>query len=226
MEDTVYWYHGTNEHFTQWAVPPAITKYKAALHPHPFLSLTKDLVLAKGAGEASGGLCRAKLINTAKVLDLRQMSEHVRRHWELVVRTDLGRHHALIQRFDSWAQACISGEVLRLHTFNQEILSMCGPLGALAKNRSVPIQVSNKAHLDVQNFTRLWINAVISPAKQLGYQAVICAEVDRERPSPKGSLNLYVFDPQALTAPEWASVPDEARMLADLKRLEALGVVT
>ena len=210
-----YWYHGTDEHFTQWASPPAKTKYKIELYPHPFLSLSKDKELAQNAGKNTGGLCRSKILLTAKVLDLRYKSADSMAHWEMVRSSTVGKHHALIQSFESWVQACTSGEVLRLHTSNEELLSRLGRLQAIYFADTSPIQEKALAHLEVQNFTRRWINDVILPAYQLGYDAVICAEIDRYRTKgAKACVNLYAFSPQALTAPDWLAIPNESLMLS------------
>lgn len=62
------------------------------------------------------------------------------------------------------------------------------------------------AFLQVQNFTRRWINDVILPAKDLGYDAVVCAEIDSEREGgARACVNLYVFSADKLTPPEWLS---------------------
>ncbi len=220
-----YWYHGTEEHFLVWAPPPITPKYKPELHPHPFISLTKDMQLARGAGEICGGLCRAKLVDSAKVLDLRQKSDATKEHWTLLVKKDLARHHALVHNFETWINACSTGETLRLHTKNQELAKRLGHLQQMANNGSIPIKERAHAHQEVQNFTRRWIDDVITPAKELGYQAVICAEVDRYRAGgAKACLNLYVFAPAAITPPDWVTVPDEALMLPHLEKLKAVGL--
>lgn len=209
-----FWYHGTDEFFTNWAKPPVVSKYKPELISHQFISLSKDRDLAAGAGEVTKGLCRAKLSPSAKVLDLRVKSADAEAHWKQVVQSDVGRIHALIQTFDSFVNACESGEVLRLRTADQKTLAKLGPLQAIAQSRSVHPVEREKAHLEVQNFTRQWIDDAISPARNLGYQAVICAEIDRYRAQgPRACLNLYVFDPLALSPPEWLTVPDEKLML-------------
>lgn len=220
-----FWYHGTDEHFETWATPPAQSKYKPELSPHQFISLSKDRELAEGAGEVTKGLCRSKLSSSAMVLDLRVKSANSEQHWKRVVRTEIGCIHALIQTFDSFIDACTSGEALRLHTADQSVGARLGLLQATAQNPSLSPVQRTKALLEVQNFTRRWIDTVISPAKLLGYQAVICAEIDRYRPSgPTSCLNLYVFDTQALSAPEWVTVPDEKLMRPYLKQIEALGL--
>lgn len=220
-----YWYHGTEEYFLEWATPPTTSKYKPELQPHPFISLTKDMQLARGAGEICGGLCRAKLVDSAKVLDLRQKSDVTKEHWTRLIKKDIARHHALVQSFETWINACSTGEILRLHTKNQELGSRLGHLQKIANDGSTPIKERARAHQEVQNFTRRWIDDVITPAKELGYHAVICAEVDRYRAGgAKSCLNLYVFAPEAITPPEWVTDPNEALMLPHLKKLKELGL--
>ncbi|HEX7648952.1 MAG TPA: hypothetical protein VF450_16240, partial [Noviherbaspirillum sp.] len=65
-----YWFHGTDEYFEAWARPPVATRLKPELLPHPFLSLTKDKELALAAGRVTGGLCRAKLLSSARIPSL------------------------------------------------------------------------------------------------------------------------------------------------------------
>lgn len=203
---------------------PLRLKYKPELYPHGFISLSKDGTLAEGAGGITGGLCRAKLVGSARVLDLRDKSDDALAHWQCVLGTEFGRDHALIQSFDSWVQSCTNGEVLRLHTTNQELGAKLAQLQTIAQATSSSLQHKVKAFLDVQNFTRLWIDSVITPAIRLGYEAVICAEIDSYRSTgPKACLNLYVFEPRALSAPEWLSVPDEALMVSELRRMKDLG---
>ena len=220
-----YWYHGTEEHFLAWAPPPIAPKYKPELHPHPFISLSKDMGLARRASEICGGLCRAKLVDSAKVLDLRQKSDATEEHWKLLLKKDLAKHHVLVQSFDSWIDACSTGEVLRVHTTNPELGSRLRRLQEVSNNQLFPIRERAHATQEVQNFTRRWIDDVITPAKGLGYQAVICAEVDRYRTEgAKACLNLYVFAPEAITPPDWVSIPKEGLMLPYLEKLKALGL--
>ena len=218
-----FWYHGTDEHFSAWGEPPLLSKYKPELTPHHFISLSKDQELATCAGETSTGLCRSKLVESANILDLRSRSDDVELVWKQVVVSDIGRIHMLAKSLESFVQACVSGEILRLQTTDQRTLARLIPLQALAQNPATPIIQKMKAHLEVQNFTRQWIESVISPAKHLGYQGVICAEIDRYRPQgPKACLNLYIFDPRALTTPEWLSVPDEEIMSHYMKQFAEL----
>jgi len=220
-----YWYHGTDEHFLAWAHPPRTAKYKPELRPHAFISLSKDIELARSAGKICGGLCRAKLMDSANVLDLRQKSSATEEHWKCLLKEDLAKLHTLVQDFDSWVEACSTGEVLRLHTTNDELRNRLEPMQRIAKDRSAPLKMRAYAHQEVQNFTRQWIDCVMAPAKELGYQAVICAEVDRYRPGgKKACLNLYVFDPEAITPPDWVSVPDETLMLPYQEKLKELGI--
>lgn len=208
-----FWYHGTDEYFPTWATPPAKSKYKPELFPHQFISLSKDRELAAGAGNVTKGLCRAALLASASRLDLREKSADSKAVWEHVRQTEIGRVHDLLKTYELFVGACTSGEVLRIHTDAPAVLGELEPLQKATSNLTLPISERQKAYLYVQNFTRKWIEAVIAPAKRLGYQTVICAEIDRYRlTGPTACLNLYVFDPKALLAPEWVAKPDESLM--------------
>ncbi|MDR3579162.1 MAG: hypothetical protein P4L44_04260 [Oryzomonas sp.] len=205
-----FWYHGTQEYFDKWGDPPVKSKYKPELHPHPFACLTKDMVLAKCASEGSGGLCRANLCKNAHVLDLRDHSNDNVKVWEAARASEIGKHHIYVQSYDTWLQACRSGEILRLVApINDELSIRLEKYIEIAFSRKHPFEQRNEAHLEVQNFTRRWINTVITPARQFGYHAVICNEIDTRRPSgPTACLNLHVFNIKMLSDPEWVSIPD------------------
>lgn len=204
-----YWYHGTMEHFSKWGNPPNKSKYTQGLYPHSFVSLTKDKVLANNAGEKFGGLCRAKLHEEAKVLDLRVPSDDNIEHWKMVKSSDVGRHHSYALSFDLWLIACRNGTILRLHSTNDKLLSPLEEQMRIANSEKYPIKQRKEARLKVHNFTRKWIDTVMNPAQKLGYHAVICSEMDSRRPSgPAASLNLHVFNVNMLTDPEWVSMPD------------------
>jgi len=199
------------------------TTYKPELHPHCFISLTKDRALAEEAGDISKGLCRSKLVAGARVLDIRRATDESKRHWESVVQTELGRHHAGIQSFEGWIQACNSGEVMRMHTTDREYGEKMVRSIKTSQDHSLPYAERQVAHLIVQNFTRQWIETLVSPAKSAGYDALVCSEIDRFRPQgPKACTNMHVFTPKALTAPEWVSKPDEFLMQEHLRELREI----
>ena len=202
------WYHGTDEYFCEWSGPPAKSKYKPELFPHQFISLSKDLTLAKGAGKITNGLCSATLSDSAKRLDLREKSSAAENIWHQIRQTELGCAYANLHTFDLFVAACNSGNVLRYQTVDEALKKKLNPLYEAETNLSLSFKQQQGAFLFWQNFTRQWIDAVISPARQMGYQAVVCAEIDRRDNGPVSCVNLYVFDPKVLSAPDWITKPD------------------
>lgn len=218
-----YWYHGTNEYFDTWGNPPIKSKYKPELLVHSFISLSKDQPLAKGAGNSTGGLCRSKLSHTAKVLDLTKRSDQSEEHWRLVVTSELGKSHELIQTYEGFIKACISGEVLRMHTSDRALAEHFQKTQETLQNSATPLKERAIAFQEAQNYTRNWIETVIHPAKCSGYDALICSEIDRYRDTgPKPCRNLHVFNSSMLSAPDWISIPDESTMVEALKELKSL----
>ena len=217
------WYHGTDEHFDSWGVPPVQARYKHELPPHSFLSLTMDRALAEGAGELGGGLCSARISATAKVLDLRASSPESMRCWTAIAATAIGRSHPSIATYSDWVASCKSGEVLRAHTSDPVAGSRWSRLIDIARDERNPLPERAAASLEVQLYTREWIETVISTAASGTFQAVICNEVDRYRPGGKRACtNLYVFDPSVLEPPRWLTMPDEAKAIAALQRINAM----
>lgn len=208
-----FWYHGTEEHFSKWGDPPVKSKYKPELHPHPFVSLKKDKILATDAGENSGGLCRAKLHDGARVLDLRIQSDDNIELWNAVKASEIGRYHSYIQSFDLWLLMCRNGKILRFQSDYDRLVAPLEMQMMIANSETHPFRQRQEAFLQVQNFTRRWINTVITPARQLGYHAAICSEFNSDHPSgPMDCLNLYVFNVNILTDPEWLSLPHVSRI--------------
>lgn len=225
--DMDYWYHGTEETFSTWDMPPVKAKYKPELLPHPFISFSKDRTLAESAGRTCGGLCRVKLAATAKILDLRQRSAETERHWETVRKSPFGAIHRLVQSFDTWTRACSSGEILRIHPEDGEVGRRLDRLQVIARGNSGSVQQRALAFLEVQNATRSWINDVMAPASDLGYDGVICAEVDRFRHGgSKACLNLYIFNPRAISQPDWISVANTALIEPHLAKVRELGLAS
>ncbi len=216
------WFHGTNEFFSSWLLPAPVSAGNTGLLSHSFISLSKDRALAQGGGDIAGGLCSATLTKDARVLDLRRKSPDSLQHWELVRKTEIGQQHALAADYNTWEKACQSGEILVLITEDQQYEKELLKAEAIVKSTSgYTLQERQKAFLDVQNFPRVWIETVIAPGKTLGYDAVICSEIDRTRASGRTTCtNLYVFNTKAISAPSWIQKPDMLAYEMALKELK------
>ncbi len=204
------WFHGTNEFFSQWLLPAPVSAGNIGLLSHSFISLSKDRALAQGAGDIAGGLCSTTLAKEARVLDLRKTSPDSIQHWEMVRKTELGQKHPLTSDYNTWEKACNSGEILIFVTQDQEYEKELLKAEKIVKSSSgYSLPERQKAFLDVQNFPRKWIECVIAPGKELGYDAVICSEIDRTRVSGrKTCTNLYVFNTKVISDPSWIQKPD------------------
>ena len=216
------WFHGTNEFFSSWLLPAPLSAGNTGLLSHSFISLSKDRALAKGAGDIAGGLCSATLTKDARVLDLRKKSPDSMQHWELVSKTEIGQKHPLTSDYNTWERGCKSGEILNFITEDQQYEEELLKAEKIVKSNSgYTLQERQKAFLDVQNFPRVWIESVIDPGKKLGYDAVICSEIDRTRASGrKTCTNLYVFNTNAISPPSWIQKPDMLAYEMALKELE------
>lgn len=216
------WYHGTNEFFSSWLLPAPLSAGNTGLLSHSFISLSKDRALAQGAGDIAGGLCSATLAKDARVLDLRTKSPDSMQHWELVSKTEIGQKHPLTFDYNRWEKACQSGEILNFITEDKQYEKELLKIEKIVKSNSgYTLQERQKAFLDVQNFPRVWIENVISPGKKLGYDAVICSEIDRTRASGrKTCTNLYVFNTDMISAPVWIQKPDMLAYEMALKELK------
>ncbi len=216
------WFHGTNEFFSSWVLPAPLSAGNTGLLSHSFISLSKDKALAQGAGDIAGGLCSTTLTKDARVLDLRRKSPDSTQHWELVRQTKIGQKHPLTSDYNSWEKGCKSGEVLIFRTKDQQSEDELLKAEKIVKSTSgYTLQEKQKAFLNIQNFPREWIESIIAPGKKLGYDAVICSEIDRTRSSGrKTCTNLYVFNTSTISAPKWLQKPD---MLAYEMALKELG---
>lgn len=166
-----------------------------------------------------------KLSDTAKILDLRQSTAANEKHWETVRTSPVGQIHKLTQSFSGWIQACVSGEILRIHHDDGELGRRLDRLQNKYHRRLGSVQERAYAFLEVQNATRSWINDVMTPAREMGYDGVICAEIDRYRAGgSKSCVNLYVFNPNAVSHPDWVSVANIALIEPHLAKIRALGL--
>lgn len=216
------WFHGTNEFFPSWILPAPLSAGNTGLLSHSFISLSKDKAIAQGAGDIAGGLCSATLAKDARVLDLRKNSPDSMQHWKLVKETEVGKKHPLTRNYNTWEKGCQTGEILIFKTKDKQYADELQKCEEIVKSSSrFTLQERQQAFLDVQNFPRTWIESVIAPGKELGYDAVICSEIDRTRVSGrKTCTNLYVFNTNVISAPNWVQKPDLLAYEMAIKELQ------
>lgn len=198
------WFHGTTCFFKRWKNPPVAPLSNGLTH-HSFISLSLDIKYARVHQGLYGGICAAKLAPPARVLDLRIKTSDSLLLWKKTRSTSLGSKYYGLNSASEWYAACQTGSVLR---FVFESIKDAPKL--FEQQEMARTSIDNCLRLDaaiyVQNFTREWIEAVISPAKDMGYDAVICNELDHAL-SSTASTQLFVFNVKHLSQPDWITLP-------------------
>lgn len=194
------WFHGTMAHFNAWGRPP-LAPPSHALIPHSFLSLSSNIEYAKLHRSACGRICSAMLSPAARTLDLRRKSPDSLILYNKIRSTLLGSRYCGLASYSQWHVACQTGSILRF-MFNSE--KDHPELFAQQEMLKNPLndRAASEALTYVHNFTREWIEAVIGPVKEMGYDAVICNELEKSL-SPVASTQLFVFNPECLSVPNW-----------------------
>lgn len=209
------WFHGSNTQFSEWAIPSLENQSNPELELHPFISLTQDIEIAKGIAQADGHVCQTILRSGSHVLNLRQNSSHSLNIWKIIKHSELGRYHRDLESSFSWFDACASGDVLRHHSDYKPLKKVHNSWVLRSRDTKLSAEERAEASLKLENFKRSWINTILIPAKDMGFQAVIATETDRHRAfGPKTCTNLYVFDKKILTNPEWLDLADDTDPIA------------
>lgn len=199
-----FWFHGTPRKFEAWAAPPVVSARDPFLTAHSFLSLSANLEYARLHAGPHGNLCQVRVHETARVLDLREKSEASFRLWRLVRASHLGRQHAAIRTYESWYYACQRGWVLRYFVDGQTRQPFAAEgWQVLANAGTASPALREEARWHLENFARTWIEGVIGPAARLGFDAVICPELEAQVDRAKPSLQLFVYSADLLSDPQW-----------------------
>ncbi|MDO8827250.1 hypothetical protein [Methylophaga sp.] len=194
------WFHGTMHHFNTWGNPP-LEPHSKALIPHSFISLSSNLGYAELHKGPHGKICTAMLSPAAKTLDLRIKSPDSLLLYNKIRSTRLGSKYYGLASYTNWHNACVEGSILRFifssRNDHPKLFAQQDIIRHSINNKAV-----SEAVIYTHNFTREWIETVISPAKKMGYDAVICNELEKSL-SPIASTQLFVFNAEYLSAPNW-----------------------
>ncbi len=202
------WYHGARAIFDDWALRRRISAETSPFHVQAFVSLTATPACARMHTGERGRICTARLRSRARVIDLRGGSEVLRAGWDALRRSPLGRDHECARRFEDYVAQCRSGLVLRYLAPRDRLPGALQARLALASAAQVDPAHRDQVMFDFKDFLQRWIETVILPYRDLGYDAVVCNE--REGPVSI-CTQLFVFDPAMLTPPEWLD-PDQPRI--------------
>lgn len=207
------WLHGTPQYFERWANPAVSRTSHELLIPHSFVSMSANLEYALLHKGAHGGLCSARLLPTSRTLDLRIRSQDSVRLWKIVRSTSLGQKYAGLRTADEWHMSCRTGSVLRFAFSSEKEAPELFAQKRVLHSASAEKHLRLQAALYVQNFTREWIETVIGPVKLMGYDAVICNELEKAI-SATASTQLFIFNVEHLSPPSWVTLPRTSDLTA------------
>ncbi len=200
LKATELWFHGTTHHFDAWENPPTAT-LSQQVFPHSFISLSSDIEYAKLHQGLHGNICAAMLSSTAKILDLRIESADSLLLYQKIKSDHLGAQYYGLAFYSEWLAACQAGSILRFIFRSEQDHPELFAQQEIAR-KSLNEKTVSAAVIYIRNFTRRWIETLIGPAKKMGYDAVICNELERSLHTT-ASTQLFVFNPECLSAPNW-----------------------
>lgn len=194
------WFHGSRQVFQDWRQRQAISSRSSPFHVQSFVSLSMDPACTYVHNGGTGLLCTARLQHTARIIDLRDGASDMERALELLRETTLGRHNFHTSSFETYVHACRSGLITHYACHLQHMPPEVAAIHALRTGKSFSRREKADALFGFKNFLQKWIDASISPYRELGYDGVICNE--SEAPGVV-CTQLFVFDTTVLTPPEW-----------------------
>ena len=198
------WYHGARAVFDDWAQRRELNGHVHPYHVQSFLSLTATPQCACMHTGDAGRVCVARLLPRARVIDLRAAPRNAVSGWDALRRSDLGRHHVCADNFGRYIDACRSGFVLRYQAQRGGLPPELRARMALASDPQPTAAQREQVMFAFKKFLQKWIEIVVQPYRDLGYDAVVC----NEREGPRTiCTQLFVFDPAVLSRPEWTVAP-------------------
>lgn len=201
---TKTWFHGTHALFEAWQIPPPPKPGQGMLVAHTALFLTSDEQFAAGAGS---GLCAARLVESARVLDATHPSQESESLRKQVLKNPVASLGANIVDSARWNAGWKTGETLRFSYDNARAAKVIETTAiATARLNRLPIEAG--IAIAKHNFARGLIELICVEAKKLGFDALLGNEVDQ---LPDGTRVprpwLAVFTTDAITPVEWIRKP-------------------
>ena len=201
--DKPCWYHGTDQSFSTWKLPPPRKPGEDLLVHHTAIFFTINRDFAKEAGTR---LARVSLSSNARLLDTianYAASEHLRRE---VMRNPMASR-TLNVNHDYWHEGWLTGNVLRV-AYNDPAMSahLDKMASDLAAHTGLPFDTAYS--VVGHNSARGLIELICVSAKRLGYDALYGHEVDRHSEPGKAIAQpwLAVMSNGVVSSPEWIDV--------------------
>lgn len=198
--DKPCWFHGTNQHFDSWLIPPPPKPGEDLLVPHTAIFFTSDLDFAKGAGNK---IAKVTLSSNGRILDAIENYEASER-LRLSLRNHQIASRTLNSQHDFWHAGWRTGDVLRMAFADPALVEHLQNVAAnLSRQSGLPIEAANVA---IQhNTARGLIELICTSAKRLGFDAIFGHEVDRHSFKDKVIAQpwLAVLSKGIVSEPEW-----------------------
>lgn len=198
--DAPHWYHGTDQVFDDWLIPPPPKPGQEVLVPHTANFFTSNDEFARPAGKY---LAVVSLSSNAKTLDACLNYEASEKLRLLVAKNPSVKNLVNIQH-DSWHEGWLSGDVLRA-TFNNSA-AFATMKGNYIK-QYIRNGYSNSAAHEIfgLNTARGLIELICVNARQLGFDAIIGHEVDRHSEGNAILVQpwLAALSKKAVSKPKW-----------------------
>ena len=199
--DLPCWFHGSDQNFDTWLIPPPPKPGEDLLVPHTAIFFTSDLDFAKGAGNK---IAKVSVSSSSKILDTTANYEASEK-----LRLSLSQHpiasRTLNIQHDFWHEWWKTGDVLRM-TYSDPTLEahLQKMVVSLSQQSGLPIEAASA--VIQHNSSRGLIELVCTSAKKLGFDAIFGHEVDRHSFEDKVIAQpwLAVLTNGVVSKPEWA----------------------
>ncbi len=168
------WYHGTDQRFDTWTIPPPPKPNEGLLVPHTSIFFTTDYKYADAAGKH---LASVSLSSKTRILDTTANYDASE-----ALRLELLKHEIASKTYnvnhDFWHEGWKTGNVLRMAYNDPRIEShMEKMIHDLAQQTGLDTETTS---IIIQhNSSRGLIELICVFAKQLGFDAIFGHEVDR-----------------------------------------------
>jgi hypothetical protein len=208
MSSNKIWMHGTQVHFNSWKLPLEKQVHKGDMEPHGGIFFTTSKEYALGAANGSGGLCTAKLKESAKTLNMNNCTGSQSEQYRIQCSKQiLGAKNPQILYAQHWQQGWKSGNIMKYSASSEaENVVMQRKANLAINSKHTPEGAA--AHNELQLLTRSVIEELVVSAKELGYDAVVGHEIDTLHPTgPKKFEIMFVVNHHVLSDPIWLSVP-------------------
>ncbi len=204
--DKECWFHGTEQKFSSWEIPPPKKPNQHILTPHSVIFFTSNLAFAKGAGE---NIAIVSLNSKSNILDTTSNYESTEELRKAVMKSNIAAMTLNVEH-NCWHEGWKSGDVLRVAFSNSKIENLLDKQTNNYINK-LKITADAASELVKHNFTRSFIEMICLEAKKLGYDAIYGHEIDQHSEDEviRAQPWLAVLRDNVVSAPRWKKVSNK-----------------